>query len=655
MCGITGIFDPTRPLADGMKSACKRMADAMAYRGPDQEGLHASAKAVLGHRRLSIIDISSGLQPMRSSVADHTLVFNGEIYNFRELRNELEALGYPFATRSDTEVILAGYRHWGRGVVERLRGMFAFVLHDAEKNLILGARDPIGKKPLYYRRDGAVLHFASDLNALSAALPSRPAISKEAMALYFTLGYIPAPYCVYEGIRKLKAGSAFVYGGPAGQGPGRQGPDGQATWDEWTYWDPLPQEAAVSDEECLGRLRGLLDAAVERRLMAEVPLGAFLSGGIDSNLVVSTMARLGNDGVKTFTAGFGERVKLTGVRDERELAAAAAAKYGARHHEITLSPEVGDLLPGLMPYLGEPLADSSIIPTYLVCREARKTVTVSLTGDGGDEPFGGYSFRYLPHLAEQRLRRSAPAPLLRPIARAFASVWPAGDRLPRYLRLQSIFRNLGVSPERAFFMDQAQLKGGERVLAPSLAAHEGLAAGLMEALFEKTRGADDLSRILYADTRLYMCEDVLVKADRMSMANSIELRSPLLDQDLVSFARTLPSRMKIRNGECKYMLSRLAAERAAPGILGQPKTGFSFPLDRYFRNAWREGFERRAFAAESPLGEYLDVGRVRGMWDGFLKGSNAHLQFLWSVHVFLTWHESFHRNAPRPEASAAAA
>ncbi|MDB5103937.1 MAG: asparagine synthetase [Fibrobacteres bacterium] len=645
MCGISGIFDPNRPLTEGMKSACLRMTETMAYRGPDQHGMHAAGNVVLGHRRLSIIDISSGLQPMRSAVADHTLVFNGEIYNFVELRKELQDLGYPFATRSDTEVILAGYRHWGRSVVERLRGMFAFVLHDAEKNLVFGARDGIGKKPLYLRRDGSTLYFASDLNAMAASLPGRPRLSPEAMSLYFTLGYIPAPYCVYEGISKLQAGTAFQYGGAGADG---------AAWEEWTYWDPLPKETSVTDEECLERLRGLLDGAVERRLVSEVPLGAFLSGGIDSNLVVSTMARLGKEGIKTFTAGFGEKVKLTGVRDERELAAAAAAKYGARHHEITLSAEIGDLLPGLMPFLGEPLADASIIPTYLVCREARKSVTVSLTGDGGDEPFGGYSFRYLPHLAEQRLRGKIPAPVLGPVASALAALWPSGGGLPRYLRLKSIFRNLAVLPERAFFMDQAQLKGDEKVLGAALRPHSELASDLMAALYGKTRGADDLSRILYTDIRMYMCEDVLVKADRMSMANSLELRSPLLDQDLVSYAGTLPSRMKIRDGECKYMLSRLASERAAPGILGQPKTGFSFPLDRYFRDAWRTEFERRAFGAGSPLSDFLDPERVRDMWDGFLKGSNAHLQFLWSVHVFLVWYESFHLAIrPAPETALA--
>lgn len=581
---------------------------------------------------------------MQSSAADHTLVFNGEIYNFMELRRELEVLGYRFATRSDTEVILAGYRHWGRSVVERLRGMFAFVLHDAERNLVFGARDPIGKKPLYIRREGSVLYFASDLNAMMAPLASRPRLSPEALSLYFTLGYIPAPYCIYEGISKLKAGTAFSYGIESG---GRS----EACWEEWSYWDPLPNESAISDGECLDRLRGLLDRAVERRLVSEVPLGAFLSGGIDSNLVVSTMARLGKDRIKTFTAGFAGKVKLTGVRDERELAAAAAGEYGAEHREITLNAEVGNILPGLMPFLGEPLADASIIPTFLVCREARKYVTVSLTGDGGDEPFGGYSFRYLPHLAEQRIRGILPVPLLGPISSALAALWPSGSGLPRYLRLKSIFRNLSALPERAFFMDQAQLKGNEKVLGPALMPYSELASELLAGLFAKTRGAGDLSRILYTDMRMYMCEDVLVKADRMSMANSLELRSPLLDQDLVSFAGTLPSRMKIRNGECKYMLSRLASERTASGILGQPKTGFSFPLDNYFRNAWREEFERLAFGGGSPLGDYLHTARVLDMWKGFLKGSNAHLQFLWSVYVFLVWHETFHhggRAAPHP-------
>jgi asparagine synthase (glutamine-hydrolysing) len=625
MCGISGIFDPRGPLGPDARAACERMNAAMLHRGPDQGGFHEDEGLVLGHRRLSIIDLSSGRQPMLSGCGRYAVVFNGEIYNFAELRRELEGLGHSFRTRSDTEILLEGYQAWGRGVLDRLRGMFAFALHDRRDRILFGARDPIGKKPLYYRLLGDTLYFASDLSALRASGADCGPVSKEAVALYFSLGYIPAPHTILSGARKLAAGEAFFHS-PKG-------------FETWIYWDIglRAEDASLDEAGVTKRLEGLLDGAVSRRLVSEVPLGAFLSGGIDSNLVVSSMARMSQERVKTYCAGFGERTALPGVRDEREMAAAAALHYGSVHEEIRVSPDGDGLLASLMPFLGEPLADPSIIPTYLVCREARKRVTVVLTGDGGDEPFGGYSFRYLPHLREERVRRFLPGKLLGRLASVLGAM--AGF-LPPLRRFRVPMRNLAVDSGEAFYLDQCLWAGEAGLLGPSLRKHRDAARDLVLALYRKASGRDELTRMLYVDTRLYMCENVLAKADRMSMANSIELRSPLLDQDLVSFAFTLPGALKIRGGECKAPLRRLARSRIAPGLADQPKTGFSFPLESYLRSGWKSGFEAAVFAPDSALREHLDLARVRDLWQRFQAGENGRVGFLWAAFVFALWAKS---------------
>ena len=334
MCGISGIFDPHGPLPENALAACRRMNAAMIHRGPDEEGFHQHDGLIFGHRRLSIIDLASGQQPMHSGCGNYSIVFNGEIYNFRELRDELRSLGHSFRTRSDTEVILEGYKAWGRKILERLQGMFAFVLYDKQRRLILGARDPIGKKPLYFARQGQALHFASELGALCAGGSVSKCISEEALGLYFCLGFIPAPYCIYSGAEKLAAGHAFEYS--------------RGKLEQWQYWDiGLDAVSDLDETEGLQKLDALLRDAVNKRLLSEVPLGAFLSGGVDSNLVVSAMAKISNTPVKTFTAGSGARSKLPGVRDERDLAAAAAAHYGTVHTELDLSMHTGSLLPEL--------------------------------------------------------------------------------------------------------------------------------------------------------------------------------------------------------------------------------------------------------------------------------------------------------------------
>jgi asparagine synthase (glutamine-hydrolysing) len=604
------------------------MTGAMRHRGPDEDGLYEDTHAVLGHTRLSIIDLAEGKQPMHGKKCT-VVTFNGEIYNFQELRATLSGNGYEFHTRSDTEVILAGYEAWGVGVVEKLNGMFSFALYDREKHLLLAARDPIGKKPFYYFMSaGGILYFASDLPGLAASCVLPGVISMDGLNLYFSLGYIPAPNTIYKGVEKLQAGQMLIYNRSGIQ--------------KRTYWDiDLGQEGPSEEHNAAEKLEEALEKAVKQRLVADVPLGALLSGGIDSNLVVSTMTKVSSSIVQTFTAGFGQKTGLTGTRDERKLAAAAAKQYGVAHEEIEIDSNIDTILSLLVRLAGEPLADSSTIPTYLVCQAARRRVTVALTGDGGDEPFGGYSFRYLPYLAEQSIRKALPKSILTASANILHRLWPAGTGLPRFLRLKSIFRNLSLSTIEAFFMDQAIPLPASSPLNPEF-GHNGLAMQRMAELYEKGAGRDDLTRVLYVDARLYMAEDVLVKADRMSMANSLELRAPLLDRDLVQFAFSLPPAMKIRGRECKRLLRMVADNSVYSDLLKQPKTGFSVPVDQYLKGTLKKSFEEYVLAPNRLINDYLNRTRMEETWKRFLNGDMQPLQFIWAIFIFSIWLSDFH-------------
>ena len=616
MCGICGIFHPAGLRAKEAYAACVRMTRAMAYRGPDEEGFYQNERVVLGHRRLSIIDLSSGRQPMADAKSDAIIVFNGEIYNFRELRSELA--DYPFVTKSDTEVILAGWRKWGGRVVDKLRGMFALAIYDHTANKIFAARDPLGKKPFYYCVRNGHFYFASDLRSLAASENLSGEISEASLRYYFTLGYIPAPLSIYEGVYKLEAGHTLEFdSGGLNVRP---------------YWDiDLSVENREPETLMAERLGELVEKSVARRLTADVPVGALLSGGIDSNLVVSAMARQSTGGVRTFTAGF------DGAGDERLMAASAARHYGVSHENVFVPDEFD--LAELMPYLGEPLADSSIISTFAVCRALRPHLKCALTGDGGDEPFGGYTYRYLPHLWEERVRGIIPAA----VCSLLGKCWPTSGNLPRILRLSTFFRNLAVSREKAFFLDQALRVTPEIPLIPEILAGREEVFHRMETLYRKGLNRDELTRMLYVDAKLYMTENVLVKVDRMSMANSVELRSPLLDTEIVEFAFSLPSLMKIRGRQCKYLLKKLAKEYVYPGILNLPKTGFSVPVESYLRHRWRADFEDRVLRKDSPVAEFLDHVKLNAAWRRFLEGDNVHSGFFFSIYVLALWYSGFHQ------------
>ena len=630
MSGICGIFNAEKLLKEKASLICAGMARAMTYRGPDEEGFYQNDKITFGHRGLGSIDVSSGRQPMHDSEQDLTIVFDGAISNFTELRSELT--DYNFKTKSDTEVILAGYQKWGRQVVDKLKGAFAFVIYDRKQNLIFAARDHIGKKPFYYYiTKKGTFYFASDLQSLAASgmLPGN--ISQKAIRYYFTLGYIPSPLSIYEGVYKLEAGHALQYNS-----------DGLKTWQFWDINFNIQNNLSEMDFE--EKLEELLVNAVKNCINSDVPIGALLSGGIDSNLVTAVTARHSPGTIKTFTAGFDETTTATGTRDERHIAETAARYYGLSHQSVSVSDNNDDfILPKLIPYLGEPLADNSIIPTFLVCKAVREHLKCALTGDGGDEPFGGYSFRYLPHLGEERIRKFIPKPILFPIAAIMEKIWPASESLPRLLRLNTVFRNLSIPGEKAFLLDQAIRIPANQPLLPEILAGREEVLQMVKDLYAKGKGRDELTRILYIDVKLYMIEDGLVKTDRMSMANSIELRAPLLDSEIVEFAFSLPGQMKIRGDRCKYILKKLAMKYVCPQILNIPKTGFSVPAENYLRGVWRSDFESRVFHPGSPVAEFMNIAQLNSVWHKFLKGSDVSSKLFWATYILSLWFNEFHQ------------
>src|SRR5690348_6656548 len=550
MCGIAGIIGQADELVDA--ADVRRMCKTIIHRGPDDEGIYAVGPIGLGMRRLSIIDLAGGRQPVHNEDKSIWVVFNGEIYNFPDLRRELEARGHNFYTHSDTEVIVHLYEELGADCISKLRGMFAIALYDERRQALLLARDRLGKKPLYYAQQDGRLYFGSEIKTILAVAPEISSnFNNRALLQYFSLQYIPDPNSAYRDIAKLPPGHLLEY--VNGQVKIRQ------------YWD-LPAYGTaktISEQECLDELERQLAEAVRIRLISDVPLGALLSGGVDSSVVVALMARASRSPVKTFSIGFGKQ-----DYNEAPYARAVAEKFGTEHHEFVVEPNVTDTLDNLTRMMEEPFGDSSMIPTYHVSRIAREHVTVALTGDGGDELFAGYD-RYPVHL-DRMSYENIPAW----IGSAFRTfIYPA----------------LGPSFKGRRFLFNASLQGGDRYLdtvgylttdrergvfsKDFLAAANGKdVIGEVRHLYSEASAPDRISRLLYLDTKSYLTGDVLTKVDRMSMATSLEVRCPILDHVLIEWVTSLPAEWKYRNGIRKYLLRKLAERLGVPG-LNRPKQG----------------------------------------------------------------------------------
>ncbi len=568
MCGLAGILAPRGAQVDRVLLA--RMTAALAHRGPDGDGFHVEPGVGLGHRRLSIIDVEGGHQPMFNEDGSVVVVFNGEIYNHAELRPELEALGHRFVTRCDTEAIVHGWEAWGPAVLDRLNGMFAIALWDRNRRQLFLARDRLGKKPLHYaRQPGGALVFASELGALmEAPLPRR--VSAAAVDNYFALSYTPDPDTIWEGVRKLPAAHYLLL-------------DADKTRDERPrrYWFPPTRAGAMDEAEAMPQLMEHLRRATASRLIADVPLGAFLSGGVDSGAVVATAAGLKASPLATFTIGF------PGSEDETPLASRVAKRYGtAQHDERAETADYIEAARDQAAIFGEPFGDWSSVPTHAVCRLARKHVTVAVSGDGGDEVFAGYR-RYRWHMLATAVRRAVPAPLRRRVLGGAARLYPRMDWAPRWLRAKHTLTEISLDAALGYYRTVARVHDAQRhalfspILRAQLDGHDP--SDRFVDLMEAAGGADPLLQAQLVDLQTWLVGDILTKVDRASMANSLEVRAPFLDYELVEWGLALPRSLKLHRQEGKWILKRALEPLLPREILYRSKQGFTQRLGPQFR------------------------------------------------------------------------
>jgi asparagine synthase (glutamine-hydrolysing) len=628
MCGITGIFD-SRGKRDPDRALLARMNQAQFHRGPDEGGEHFEPGLALGHRRLSIIDLSTGQQPLFNEDRSVVVVFNGEIYNYLELIPELQALGHVFKTRSDTEVIVHAWEAWGIQCLQRFRGMFAFALWDRNKETFFLARDRLGVKPLFYAplQDGRVL-FGSELKSLMVCADLPREIDPCAVEEYFAFGYVAEPRTIYKTARKLSPGHMLLW---------RRG---EPQPEEKPYWDLNPTlDNRISEADACEELRHRLRESIKLRMISEVPLGAFLSGGVDSSAVVATMAGLSNEPVMTCSIAFDDP-----AFDESRYAEQVATQYKTRHSTDRVVSEDFSLVDELAKLYDEPYADSSAIPTYRVCQLARKHVTVALSGDGGDESFGGYR-RYRLHLMEEKFRSSLPLSIRRPLFGALGAVYPKADWAPRIFRAKTTFQALARSSVEAYAHGVGTVSAAMRnsLFTPTFKRSLG-GYNAVEVFHRHAKNAktdDPLALIQYLDLKTYLVGDINTKVDRASMAHSLEVREPLMDHPLVEWLGTLPSSLKVSGQEGKYLFKKAMEPQLSQEILYRRKMGFSVPLARWFRGPLKERVQ------QSLLGStLLDTGMferevMQEMIDAHHAGTRDNSVPIWSLFMF----EAFLKNA----------
>jgi len=619
MCGISGAFALEGALTPDVRSAVRRMNLALAHRGPDGDGFYDDQPVALGHRRLAIIDRAGGAQPMSNEDGTCWIVFNGEIYNHRQLRPLLESKGHRYRTSSDTETILHAYEEFGPSCVDRLEGMFAFAIYDGRRRELFAARDRLGKKPFFYTTLGGVFHFASELPALTHSPVWNGDLDLTALEGYLSLGYFLAPRTIYTHVQKLMPGHVLCV---------KNGQIETRRYWSITEFDTDDRPDAAVDAEIDTTLR----AAVHDRLESEVPLGAFLSGGIDSGLVVSYMAEALGDRLVTTSVGFG-----AAEHNELEAAGLVASHVGSRHYAELIEPRLDEVLAPVIDGLGEPLADSSAIPTWYVSRSARRHVTVALSGDGGDETFAGYDFRYVPHVMEAAARRLVPRQLA-PMVSRLGAVWPRG------LRGGTLVENLGRDPAAAYYADLAFLKPHDARTLLGLSGdrrpEESPVFAAVTDPYRECRSANALQKAEYADLMVYLPNDPLVKVDRMSMAHSLEVRSPLLDRRVVELAFRIPADRKQVGREGKVPLRRLARSRL-PGALWQlPKRGFTVPIGDWIAGPSARLFQDEVLVPGARIGSHLDIRELSSRAAAHISGATRHDYTLWAVWVLERWLKS---------------
>ena len=620
MCGICGIFHTDRagPVDEAV---VRRMTAKLRHRGPDEEGTVAGPGLALGHRRLAVIDLETGSQPM-SDEAGRTIVHNGEVYNFRELRRDMEARGHVFRTRSDTEVVLHVFAEFDEETPGKLNGQFAFAIWDAPGRKLFLVRDRMGQKPLFYHHDGERFVFASSLDALIEAGGVPREIDPAALDCYLALGYVPAPRTIFRDVMKLSPGCTLTV------------KDGRLT--KRRYWSVPPH--AVDEHGKKRRLReelvALLSDAVRLRLVADVPLGAFLSGGIDSSIIVALMSELADDDVRTFAIGFDEA-----LYDERTYAAEVARRFRTQHHEFQVTPECTEVLEQLVPLFGEPFADSSAIPTWDLSRETREHVKVALSGDGGDELFGGYD-RYRAMRLGARWDRSPK--LLRRFIRSLTAegLTSAADQRSRKHRLRRFLSALEKDPVDRYiaWMSMFDSERRARLMHDNVCGSAGQ-DHLREAFARHVDG-DDAERAMAVDLETYLPGDLLVKTDVASMAWGLEVRCPFLDHRLVAFARRLPTDMKLRARRGKRILRRAFRDRLPASILKRRKMGFGVPLGKWFRGKLNAMLRETLLARDASTRDVLNRDAVEALIDEHQAGRDDHSGRLYALVFLELWMKS---------------
>ena len=631
MCGITGRFnfDPAHAVSPQVLTA---MTDSIAHRGPDSAGYFRAPGIGLGHRRLSIIDLVTGDQPLANEDGQVQVVFNGEIYNFADVRAELVSLGHRFRTSSDTEIIVHGYEQWGERCVEKFRGMFAFAVWDGRERRLLLARDRLGVKPLYYAELPGGIVFGSEIKALL----QDPEVSRDwrpqAIDTYLTLLYVPAPDTVYRAVRKLPPAHVLV--------ADRRGIRLSRYWDLTFTGDG----DASREAEYLEELDAILREAVGLRLISDVPLGAFLSGGIDSSTVVSYMKETSAAAPVTIAVGFDNR-----DYDEVDHAETVARHLGCEFHALTASPQIEQLLPKLAWHFDEPFADSSAVPTYYVSKAARELVTVALSGDGGDELWGGYAHHRVEHMEHRA--RTALGP-----ARHLASF--VGRALPLTVKGSRSLRHLALGADEAYalkhvngtFEQEARSRLYSGDFARQVSGSDPLST--LRAAYRACASHEPMDRVFYADARTYMIDDVLTKVDRMSMAVSLEAREPMLDHKLLEFAARVPPSLKLKDGRSKYLLRRLLERRVPRSITERRKSGFAAPIGEWLRGPLSGLTSALLLDGRLKARGIFNDREVERLWNDHRTGRAEHPHRLWQLLMLELWFRTFidgnaaHRHAP---------
>lgn len=630
MCGIAGFIDywdrrQSEPFERGR--LLKGMCDVIRHRGPDDDGFLLKDGVALGMRRLSIIDLAGGAQPISGEDGSVTIVFNGEIYNFQELRPELEKRGHTFKTHSDTETIVHAYEEYGPDCATHLRGMFALAIWDDKTRELYIARDRVGKKPLYYTvTPGQTLVFGSEIKSILEHPDVEREINLEALDAYFTLGYVPDPLTIFRDIHKLPPGHHLTFA------------NGRVRTQQ--YWDfKFETSASRKPEDYLDELRALLEESVRLRLISDVPLGAFLSGGIDSSTVVALMARQMNQPVKTFSIGFHED-----SYNELKYARLTAKKLGTDHHEFFVTPQICDVIDDLVWHFDEPFADPSAIPTFMVSKLARDHVTVALSGDGGDELFAGYT-----HYVVQESRRafsSLPKALRAGVMRPLSYRLPHGawgrnylhnislDPIDRYLDSLSYFT--GLTKKALYTTDFQRALGTTDHVARSFREYAS-----------RVKTNEPLDQLLYIDGKTYLPGDILTKVDRMSMATSLEVRVPLLDHKLIDFVTKVPASLKLAGTETKQLLKRVARDLIPAEILDRPKQGFGIPLEQWINEQLRDQIRETLSEPRTRQRGYVNSHYVDLILDEHHKGRRDHSFPLWALLILELWHRRYIDHSPR--------